>query len=1165
MNTKQKTLAGALSLALAAAGLYFSFAATSFDPEALNQPAGYVGMPAVTRANVKDGQQQLFTIDYAAQDWSGNLHSYDIASTGSLSEIENWSGGAQAVLDGQNWDNGRFIVTRSDAAAPAGIPFRWASLSAAQKTLLDDTSAILDYIRGDDTNQMASPTEMKATGNNYRYRAHKLGDIIHSTPMYCSATNCGAATVFVGANDGMLHAFDAATGTERFAYIPSMLLPKLKNLTNPAYTHNYYVDGNLTFDKVGTQTILAGALGAGGKGLFGLDVSAANPGSETAAASKVLWEITPQTAGYAELGHVYGQLMLAKVQTGASTNQSVLLVGNGYNGTGDAALYLINPVTGAQIKKITATGGAADTSGINGLSAPMIWASGTYGTGIYDTAYAGDINGNLWKFDLVAGTAIHLFSAGQAITSAPGLMAHPAGGVMVTFATGRLFTTDDKASTATHYAYGVWDKPSGATPVTDSQLQTQTLTEALYVSETDTLRVRWASNNAMDWATHRGWKTALPISGERLVSDGGYVIDGVYQFVTINPTVNTAVKPYGESWWVQLNALTGGKNGRTLMDLNGDSLFNSLDQITVSSVVHDPVARHMGGGGRSQLVRLATTSLDVYQGNYDKNDWPEVSTSTVATIVSRGVSGGHFDFDIFCNNALAYEDCGSKSGYSGVDWVGNYGNAKAPTNYDGTSSGAIAMRYVHIHEYDDIYDRTGVNMINPSLILDRLQRMVGRNVTRTAGTPTTETGTPITSTVTKMPTGKTKTSTSSTYSWSTTSNFTITSPIVTTVMDDGFPTTSFNTLANGNVEETVVERSTTTSIAVTREYTDGTYYACPSWSSPNRKCYYTFVDGNKTVTPSTRTRVVTYAFTGTLTGFKVLVSNQAYSPAVELTIGGADAQPVKTFNYLTANGLLDSTEVFNSNFPTYTMQTLRNLKFNLPITGFKSKDWGTGVVRAGMHPTVPDCVWGDEAKKGPSGEWRNGALTIQIVAENTTRDDVRLNVANRPELGYVLKASRQSTKLIGEYSVFWHAPIHNVGEPSSPHVNGGWCMGESKNGVVRWSMTPPEDPSSDATERTPATGSSDPRVGSYGTSVEEVGDCAATGACTVLNTETNITSSIVGGKTITTVTVTRNYSDGSSSTTTTTTSVGASTGIGTAQYNRQNVTLGRINWREFQR
>lgn len=757
---KRFAVAGTLLGALVAGGLFTAFAAAIFTPDDTS-PIGYLGQPAVSSSNVQNGLETIYTIDYKTSDWSGNLHSYPLTSGGAIVETDNWAGGAGAKIDDQHWDTGRYIVSMNGTSK---IRFRWENLSSAQKVALDSATAavvgetsspILNYVRGDRSNQSPS-------GLNYRPRSHVLGDIIHSTPVYCGADKCGSKTVFVGANDGMIHAIDAEAGTERFAYIPSMLIPKLSKLKDLPYVHTYYVDGRVHVRKFGNQTILVGGLGAGGKGLFGLDVTNASPTSEQDAANKILWETT-NTGDFANLGYTYGAPTLFNLPDGTSSGTPALVVANGYNNTGNghAVLYLINPVSGALIHAFDT--GAGSAASPNGLSSPSIWDSD--GDGKPDTAYAGDIDGNLWKFKLTDPytiTRLHTTDPVQAITSAPGLMEHPLGGVMVTFVTGRLFTQADKVDQAYHYVYGIWD----SAPAANTALLEQTLTEDAYAGVSPSIRVRKSTNNLPTWragaGNHKGWKTRLPIGGERLVGDGAFITGGLYQFMSTNPTINPSARPPGENWWMVVNALTGGAISSPKIDLNRDGVFTSLDQLSGGI---NPIGRHMGGGTRSQLIGLsAVGGKDVYQASYDKNDLPVTVTEVVTE--NRGVAGGHFDMEIFYFDNLngvkvtlgasqtktvcartsdvqnEYNQVSSLDTLPPSDSFCRTGNGfgstyKYMTNYVTGSSCGSGKRnqsitcnqytsapayggsgdysiHQHVHEYDDIYDVTGVNMLNAS-------------------------------------------------------------------------------------------------------------------------------------------------------------------------------------------------------------------------------------------------------------------------------------------------------------------------------------------------------------------------------------------------------------------------------------------------------------------
>ena len=363
MNTKIKKILAPTILLGSIAGLVAVFAATTFTPDL--QPIGYVGQPAVSSSIVSSGTEKMYAIDYDGYNWSGNIHSYTLTAAGAISNVDDWAGGAAQQINNQDFDLNRKIVTWNGSS---GVPFRWESggITAAQKSLLDPnavtanatSSDILNYIRGDTSKQINYTTP-----GPLRARTSVLGDIIHSTPVYWNdGTN---KTVFVGANDGMLHAINADDGTERFAFIPSVLIKKLSALTVIPYVHKYFVDGRLDVHKFGSQTILAGTLGAGGRGLFALDVTNAAATSEDNAAAKVLWEITNESTGFANLGYTYGAPTLLTLPDGTDA----LAVGNGYmntsanNGTGNgnATLYLIEAKTGALIQEFD-TGSGSTTA-----------------------------------------------------------------------------------------------------------------------------------------------------------------------------------------------------------------------------------------------------------------------------------------------------------------------------------------------------------------------------------------------------------------------------------------------------------------------------------------------------------------------------------------------------------------------------------------------------------------------------------------------------------------------------------------------------------------------------------------------------------------------------------------------------------------------------------
>ena len=669
-SIKPAWVAAAVLLVALVAAIRFAMAITAFTPA--NQPIGFVAQDELTNFNLKSGHEILFRGQYEREFWGGDLIAYVVNSEGDIDQATlPWEGtGAAHQIDQQGSDR-RIVTLHTDGTK---IPFVWNSLSATQQSNLG-SSPILDYLRGVRSGEVQQ-------GGTLRRRDSALGGIIHSRPYYVSdGFNPGVVeadtrpTVFVGANDGMLHAFDVRTGRERWAYVPSMLIPKMKNLSVTPYVPDYYVDGaiNVATILTGSKRVLVGALGAGGKGLYALDITGRarlTPTDEAAAAANILWEITPTTinnaanAAYANLGYTYANPSIARMLV-AGTSTDVVVVGNGYNDGGDfqAYLYVINANTGALVAAIKAgtTGTAASP---NGLWTPSLIDSN--GDGNVDTVYAGDLNGTMWKFILTGTPSANVLlttSPAQPITMTPGVALHPSGGYMVNFATGVMLKPGDATDTTTTFAaYGVWD---GA-PGTNTDLVAQTLTERCYtpgVSAADTPcanRVFTVTANAPDYtpfvsgiAHHKGWRVPLPI-GHKVVGDGSFIENGRFYFTMHNPnaanTVQTTVVK-GENWLMELDYLSGGTKNLPFLDLSGNHVIDNDDRVkdastppaVVSTTDGVPVGKFVAIGVLSQpiLVQLSTLNNTLFNQN------PDITIVPVVLAAGTGVSGGHFDQDIY--------------------------------------------------------------------------------------------------------------------------------------------------------------------------------------------------------------------------------------------------------------------------------------------------------------------------------------------------------------------------------------------------------------------------------------------------------------------------------------------------------------------------------------
>ena len=415
-----------------------AFAATFFDP--VNQPLGLAADYAISKNGVADGNAKIYRPYFDDVNWWGDLESYDLSSTGAIAATPNWS--AKTELDAMNYEDRR-ILTRRDDTGDAVVFEVLGDLSSDQEDALD-SQAMLNYLRGDRDGE----------GLVYRERLTLMGDVIASSPVFIEydPDNLASNLVVVGANDGMMHAFNASTGAEEFAYIPSEVLPNMPILSETSYydSHTYFVNGPITSREIllgdGTRKRpLVGALGAGGQAIYALDITDKDVSTDAKLEEKLLWEISDESTGMADLGYTYSKVVIARVRTDSDGGWAwAAIFGNGYGstvndgtvGSGSAVLFVVDLADGSLIRKIDTGNGDADSP--NGLSSPAVVDVNS--DGIADGVFAGDLNGNLWRFDfynrdpddwrvgfggLPFFTAMNNLDQLQPITTAPRVVRHP--------------------------------------------------------------------------------------------------------------------------------------------------------------------------------------------------------------------------------------------------------------------------------------------------------------------------------------------------------------------------------------------------------------------------------------------------------------------------------------------------------------------------------------------------------------------------------------------------------------------------------------------------------------------------------------------------------------------------------------------------------------------
>ncbi|MCA0324885.1 MAG: hypothetical protein LCH89_04685 [Proteobacteria bacterium] len=428
----------------------------------------------------------------------------------------------------------------------------------------DMQDANINWLRGDRSLEAGA-------GTGYlRSRSSVMGDVVNSGPVYkqgadpnvigpgyatFAATQANrAAVVYVGVNDGMLHAFRASDGKELFAYLPKEVAKDVNKLADPDYVHRPYVDAIPTVGEAevlvsGTstwKTLLVSGMGGGAQGIFGLDVT--DP--ENFSKSNVMFEFTDRHDS--DMGNVLGQPRLVRMKlAGSSTTRWFVAVTSGYNNyqadgrastTGQQVLFLLSvdkPVGSGWVLnnnyyKVKLPAPATTTSAA--LANPGV-AYDTEGNAVI--FYAGDTQGNLWKFDFQGGinssaatnavktsggTMIPMAilrdatSKPQPVTTVPAVAPGLNNGYMVLFGTGKFIESDDASSSETNAVYGIWDNLSN--DVGDYQITTSKLYQRSFDSSTgQTTGSATFTFGTGSAGTYRGWYANLPISGERIAVD----------------------------------------------------------------------------------------------------------------------------------------------------------------------------------------------------------------------------------------------------------------------------------------------------------------------------------------------------------------------------------------------------------------------------------------------------------------------------------------------------------------------------------------------------------------------------------------------------------------------------------------------------------------------
>ena len=656
------------------------------------------------------GGTQVFLAYYHPVNWWGsvtaNTLAYDSVNDTLVANTNaNWDGscvltggactsmGTTSTVTVQAPSARKILSWNNASTSPTGVAFQYSSLSSSEQTALGSSDRV-NFLRGDRTKEIAN------TGGTFRNRSSVLGDIIDSSPvfvgapkfnykgpwvdqLYTSTTPVEASTyatfmsdhanrmnvVYIGANDGLLHAFRAGTvasngasinnndGQELLAYMPGQVVNAIHttagslDYSSPSYLHNFQVDatpgyGDLYYNS-GWHTWLVGGLGPGGHPggavntnantyvdshgttqqtipdpvgtLYALDITDPDGTfSESNASTLVVGEINSSTISCTgnstcgtNMGQVSGTPAIRRLHDGSWG----VIWGNGLNSkSGRAGLFIMHvSSTGAKTYQYI-DAGAGPSNGI-----VEVTAADLDGDHITDFVYAGDVLGNLWRFDLTSSTntswsantqPLFTTSTGQPITTAP-VVAQVAAvsstgypKLIISFGTGQKLPLT--ATAAEVYAsvgqsmYGVWDASMSAWNATSTTQKYDTASPTLPLTPSKLTSRTIANVTGVDGGTYRTVSAeTICWQGSTLCTSGntsyGYEVDlpGSNEQIIYNPTliddlftVNTLIPQTSQALTCGATPATGFTMAIDIANGSGDNAPYSDNSPTTPSTAN---------------------------------------------------------------------------------------------------------------------------------------------------------------------------------------------------------------------------------------------------------------------------------------------------------------------------------------------------------------------------------------------------------------------------------------------------------------------------------------------------------------------------------------------------------------------------------------------------
>lgn len=617
-------------------GLYFSASQPQEVVDGLaaalgkmQQTIGAASAAATSTPNISLEDNDIFSDTFTTVKWYGELADRKIdTTTGEVGATPSWTTSQTLGQKVESAADTRLIYKMDETGVLEN--FTYANLSTLERGWFDNKCSVLTQctllsstdraIVNDGANIVNWLRGWQKYADDKIFRAYTLtsftppgasgpipivlGDIASSKPAYLreprkSYTTAGystyksdnatrPATVFTAANDGMLHAFNAANGDERFAFVPRITMKKLYNLVNTTYAtnHIFTTDGSPELGDVyyGGQwhTVLVAGLNGGGRGFYALDVTEADKGT-----IKPLWELCADSTVCAKNDPDIG-LTFGNPQFGMWQGKWVVFLTSGYNnvpgvdgvatGSGKGVLYIVEVETGAILKKIST--GSGDTATPSGLAKITAISADPATDPVITYIYGGDNDGKLWRFDLTdtsgAVTVQQLADTGtaQPITARPDVtlcaVRQTDGSVdaqrVVLFGTGRLLDVPDTTNTDVQSLYLVKDTGSKV-DVRGTSMVEQTLSATGTNVQTFTL-----TNNSVNLLTQNGWYFDWKLAaGERMNLDPK-IVSGVANVVTNIPSSESSCSVGGTSNYYGVDVCKGvGLNG----NIAGATLSNT--------------------------------------------------------------------------------------------------------------------------------------------------------------------------------------------------------------------------------------------------------------------------------------------------------------------------------------------------------------------------------------------------------------------------------------------------------------------------------------------------------------------------------------------------------------------------------------------------------------